>query len=485
MQNALAGPEQKMQQMEAQIREKKAVARTSVAAAIFLTFTKLIVGVMTGSLGILAEAAHSALDLVAAVITFFAVRISDRPADDSHPYGHGKVENLSALAETFLLLITCVWIVYEAVRRLIYAEVEVDPNIWAFLVMGLSIVIDISRSRALGRVARKYGSQALEADALHFSTDIWSSAVVIVGLVLVKLGQHRGDPAAIYQRADAVAALLVAAIVAVVSLRLGRRAIDILLDRAPRGLADSIARSVSALEGVEAVSRIRVRIVGNKVFVDLKVVVPRHLSFEETHQQTRKIQEAVNRISPQADVVVHTVPSEADGGILERIQSVAAREHASIHNITTHRTERGLWIDLDLEVDPKLSFARAHELATNLESSLRNDLDQDPISVNIADINVHIEPRSEESAVGVPVVKEEAASYIERIRTMENSLEGSCGCHNVTLHRVEGKVYLSLHLLILPGISINQVHGIAEEFESRLRREFPEMGRIVIHTEPE
>ena len=158
-------------------REKRIVAATSVAAAVFLTGAKLIVGLMTGSLGILAEAAHSALDLVAAVITFFAVRISDRPADDSHPYGHGKVENLSALVETALLLLTCAWIVYEAVRRLFFADIAINPSLWAFLVIGLSIVIDFSRSRALSRVAKKYGSQALEADALHFSTDIWSSVL--------------------------------------------------------------------------------------------------------------------------------------------------------------------------------------------------------------------------------------------------------------------------------------------------------------------
>ena len=485
MQNVVDEPDPRHQTMEAQVREKKGVAGTSVAAAVFLTCTKLIVGVMTGSLGILAEAAHSALDLIAAVITFFAVRISGRPADDSHPYGHGKVENLSALAETFLLMLTCVWIVYEAVRRLFFEKIEVDPSIWAFLIMGLSIAIDFSRSRALGRVAKKYGSQALEADALHFSTDIWSSTVVIIGLGLVKFGQYRGDEAAFYQRADAVAALVVAVIVTIVSIRLGRRAVDILLDRAPQGLAGRISRSVEALAGIQAVSRTRVRNVGNKVFVYIKVDVPRHLSFEETHQQTREIQETVNRISPEADVVVHTVPTKANEGILEEIQSIAAREHVSIHNITTHRTERGIWIDLDLEVDPKLSFEQAHELATDLEGKLQEALIHERISVTIADINVHIEPRAEESVVGTPVTEEEALPYTDRIRAIGNSLEGSCGCHDVTLHKVDGKIYLSLHLSIRSGIPIKKVHSIAEEMESLLRLEFPELGRVVIHTEPE
>ena len=485
MQNAVAEPEYGSQNTDVQAREKRVVAGTSVVAAVFLTCTKLVVGFMTGSLGILAEAAHSALDLAAAVITFFAVRISDRPADESHLYGHGKVENLSALAETFLLLLTCVWIVYEAVRRLFFEEIDIDPSLWAFLIMGLSIVIDFSRSRALGRVAKKYGSQALEADALHFSTDIWSSAVVIVGLGLVKFGQYRGDASGLYQRADAVAALVVAVIVILVSIRLGRRAVDILLDRAPKGLADRISSSVAALPGVQAVSRTRVRNVGNKVFVDLKVDVPRHLSFEETHLQTQKIQETVYEISPEADVVVHTVPTKANEGILEKIQSVAAREHVSIHNITTHRTAGRMWIDLDLEVDPKLNFERAHELATDLEIKLQDALIHDRISFAVADINVHIEPRAEESAVGEPVAEDNALPYIGTIRAIENELPGSCGCHDITLHKVENNIYLSLHLLIRAGIPIREAHRIAEEMESRLRREIPELGRVVIHTEPE
>jgi cation diffusion facilitator family transporter len=484
MQNALAESQDNLRNMNVQVREKKVVAGASVIAAVFLTCTKLVVGLMTGSLGILAEAAHSALDLAAAVITFFAVRISDRPADDTHLYGHGKVENLSALAETLLLLLTCAWIIYEAVRRLITEEIDVDPNIWAFLIMGLSIVIDFSRSRALCRIARKYGSQALEADALHFSTDIWSSTVVIIGLGLVKFGQYRGEDA-FYQRADAVAALVVAFIVVIVSFRLGRKAVDVLLDRAPRGLADRISRSVAALPAIEAVTRTRVRNVGNKVFVDLIVEVPRHRSLEEIDQQTQEIQEAVYKISPQADVVVHTVPSKAKEGILERIQSVAAREHVSIHNISTHQTEQGMWIDLDLEVDPELSLELAHESATNLESKLRDDLVKDRDSFTVAGINVHIEPRAEVSAVGAPVARKEAGGYIQRIREIESGIKGSCGCHDITLHEVGGTIYLSLHLLIDPGIPIKEVHGIAEEMESLLRREFPELGRVVIHTEPE
>jgi cation diffusion facilitator family transporter len=470
--------------MEKQAREKRLVAGTSVAAAILLTATKLVVGLLTGSLGILAEAAHSALDLAAAVITLFAVRVSDRPADATHLYGHGKVENLSALAETLLLLLTCVWIIYEAIHRLFFSAVKVDPSLWAFLIMGMSIVVDFSRSRALARVAKKYRSQALEADALHFSTDIWSSAVVILGLAVVKLGDYRGGDKNLYEDADAIAALVVAVIVIFVSIRLGRRAIDALLDRAPSGLADRLSQSVGGVAGIQRVSQTRVRDAGGQVFVDLKVDVPRHLSFEEIHQLSQKAQDAVRSISPNADVIVHAVPIIEGEGILDKIQAVAAQEHVSIHNVTTHWTEQGMWIDMDLEVDPHLSFERAHESSTRLEEKLRAELVRTDAKTPIADINVHIEPRSDEPIRGVPLDPLKADIYIKRVEAICAELKGIGGSHQIKLHEIGGAVYLSCHLIIDANIPIAAVHRLAEEMEIRLRREFPELGRVVIHTEP-
>jgi len=465
-----------------QAREKRTVAAVSVGAAVLLTGTKLAVGLMTGSLGVLAEAAHSALDLVAALVTLFAVRISDRPADASHPYGHGKVENLSALVETLLLLLACAWIAREAVERLLHGGVEVDPNIWAFLVLGLSIVVDCTRSRALGRVAKKYGSQALEADALHFRTDVWSTAVVLAGLGLVRYGQLRGGGEAAYVQADAVAALVVAAVVVAAGVRLGRRAIDVLLDRAPAGLADRIYFAVAAMPDVSSVARVRARPVGNRVFVDLKVDVPRHLPFERTHELTEQIQGRIRAISPGADVVVHTVPAAAGGGILERIRAVAAREGAAIHNICAHRAGGGLWIDLDLEVSPDMSVERAHALAADFENRLRDALADEPDPV--AGIGVHIEPRGGDDGLYEPVGASDAALYAERIERAVAEQPGARGCQNITAHASGGIVRLSFDLLVQAGIPVSDMHGIAEDVESRLRRECPELGRVVIHAEP-
>jgi len=291
-------------------REKQQAALSSVLAAIGLTAFKIVVGIMTGSLGILSEAAHSGLDLVAALVTFFAVRVSDKPADEQHRYGHGKIENFSALIETLLLLVTCAWIIYEATKRLFFEDVEVEVSIWAFLVMGTSIVIDYSRSRVLMRTARKYNSQALEADALHFSTDIWSSSVVIVGLFGVLISEQVSQ-LEFLAKTDAVAALIVALIVIVVSYQLGRRSISALLDAAPDGLAENIERAVEAIPGVLDCHMVRVRTAGPQTFVDVHAVMDGTMPLEEAHQLTEQIEQAVQQIASEADVTVHSEPYES------------------------------------------------------------------------------------------------------------------------------------------------------------------------------
>ncbi len=289
--------------------EKQRAATSSVFGAVFLTAGKIVVGLATGSLGILAEAAHSGLDLAAAVMTLFAVRESGRPADSSHLYGHGKVENLSALFETLLLLATCVWIIYGAVGRLISGAVEIEVNFWSFAVMVVSIIVDVSRSRVLYRAARKYNSQALEADALHFSTDIWSSAVVIVGLASVKAGDLY--PRVAWLRyADAVAAIVVALIVVQVSFRLGMRTMHALIDAAPAGLAERIAREVEKLAGVRDCHNVRVRYSGSQLFVDAHVLVDGDQSLRQAHELTDDIEAAIRRVVPDADVTVHPEPVE-------------------------------------------------------------------------------------------------------------------------------------------------------------------------------
>jgi cation diffusion facilitator family transporter len=276
---------------------------------VLLTAFKLIVGLMTNSLGILAEAAHSGLDLVAAIVTLVAVNVSARPPDFDHHYGHGKVENLSALFETLLLLVTCAWIIYESIQRLAFRSVQVDASIWAFVVMLVSIIIDYSRSGVLSRAAKKFKSQALEADALHFRTDIWSSSVVILGLILVRLGESLPGSHLMTQ-ADSVAALTVAGIVIYVSIRLGRSTIHGILDHAPAGLREKIRQTVQSIPGVYDCHDIRVRTAGPTLFVDMHVLLDSKQSLNEAHRLTEQIEAAVKRVAPEADVTVHAEPAQ-------------------------------------------------------------------------------------------------------------------------------------------------------------------------------
>jgi cation diffusion facilitator family transporter len=288
--------------------EKKSVALRSVIAAVGLTGFKIVVGLATGSLGILAEAAHSGLDLMAAVITFLAVRISGKPADRDHRYGHGKVENLSALFETLLLLVTCFWILYEATHRLLYHAADLRVTFWSFAVMITSIIVDVSRSRILYRAARKYNSQALEADALHFSTDIWSSAVVIVGLVCVKISEWVPN-VAFLRHADSVAAMMVGLIVVYVCVKLGIRTIQALLDVAPSGVEDKIISAVECLPGVTDCHHVRFRYSGPQLFVDIHILVDGDQTLKEAHSLTEEIEYVIQQFLPNADVTVHPEPS--------------------------------------------------------------------------------------------------------------------------------------------------------------------------------
>src|SRR6185437_961143 len=301
-------------------KEKRNVALNSLLAALGITFLKLIVGISTLSLGILSEAAHSGLDLVAALVTLLSVRVSDKPADAEHQYGHGKVENFSAFLETGLLLLTCVWIVWEAIQRLLYHSTHIEPTIAAFSVMFLSMALDFWRSRRLGKIARKYDSQALEADALHFSTDIWSSGVVILGLALVLIGERMQLP--LLATADPVAALLVAGVIVYVSSRLARQTIDALLDAVPSDVRGKITDQVEAVEGVVDVDRVRLRRAGNRYFADVSVGLAHNATFQRSEQVAASVTAAVQSVLPNADVVVHPFPRRAaHENVFDRIRA--------------------------------------------------------------------------------------------------------------------------------------------------------------------
>lgn len=291
-------------------REKQSAAGTSVAAALGLTSAKLAAGLLTGSLGILAEAMHSGLDLVAAVVTYIAIRIANRPADRTHLYGHGKIENLSALFEAGLLVVTCLWIGYEAIRRLISGANHIEVTWWSFAVIIVSIVVDISRSRLLRRTAEKYHSQALEADAIHFETDIWSSAVVLLGLVCVSVANVKPEWHWMHS-ADAIAALMVPVIILTVTGKLTFRSIQALLDAAPEGLEQRIRDTALTVPGIADCHQVRMRYVGARLFADIHVLVDGTLSLREAHALTEEVELAIHTVIGESDVTVHAEPLDS------------------------------------------------------------------------------------------------------------------------------------------------------------------------------
>jgi len=365
------------------VNEKRRIAFTSVLAAVFLTGLKLVVGLATNSLGILSEAAHSGLDLAAALVTLFAVNISDKPADETHQYGHGKFEGFSAFWEVLLLLATCGYIIYEAVERLTGKSEHVEVNIYSFAVMGISIIVDITRSTALYRVARKHKSQALEADALHFSSDIWSSVVVIVGLVAYKFLK--------FPQADSVAALAVAVLVIIVSIRLGIRTVDVLLDRAPAGTRQKIREALTRMPGVERLDSLRTRTSGANTFVDMRLTLASELSFAEAHRIASVAEAKVSEIIPGADVIVHADPGKRASFRTETRDTISdiMKEHrdlfAGYHDLNiVHHQDRYL-VTMHLLMVGDRHIEEAHRVCDHLERDIKQ-------MVPGAEVNIHIEP---------------------------------------------------------------------------------------------
>jgi cation diffusion facilitator family transporter len=462
--------------MAVQQSEKKAVALSSIYAAVALTTLKIIVGISTGSLGILSEAAHSGLDLVAAVITYFSVRVSDKPADATHQYGHGKIENFSAFIETTLLLATCIWIVYEATKRLFFHSVNIEPSVWAFLVMGLSIVVDVWRSRRLRRIADKYDSQALHADALHFSTDIWSSSVVILGLLLVLTGRACSLPW--LAKADSIAALVVACIVVYVSWRLARETVDALLDGAPAGVRSKIIGAVSRVNGVLAVDRVRIRRGGSKYFADVSVALPRNVTFQKSEQVANEAASSIRELLPGADVVVNAVARAGQReSLFDRIRAVATRNNLNVHDISVQDVNGELHVEQHLELDERMRLKDAHEAVTRLECEMRREIPE------ISAILTHIEsePATIETIDGVV----RASDLERRIQSVGQSFPEVLDTHELVFKRVNGRLFLSLHCTLKDDLPLARVHDIQTAMESRFRQEMPELFRVLIHPEPQ
>lgn len=453
-----------------QSARKSNVALSSVFASLAMTLGKLVVGLMTGSMGIMSEAAHSLLDMAAAVMTFFAVRHGDRPADEHHHYGHGKIESVSALAETGLLFLTSAWIIYEAVARLLSGDLEVEATWYAFAVIIASIAIDVSRSRALAKVAKETNSQALEADALHFSSDIWSSAVVLVGLVLVLFGV-RG--------ADAVAAIGVACFVTVAGWRLGQRTLDVLLDTAPLGVADEARELARRVHGVLGVERVRVRPLGGSVAIEMIVLVNRQLPFGRVQEIVRHVEAELDRHLPGSEIMVsqRLVPLDNET-VVETVQALAHKEGVAVHDVLVDLLDGRQFVSYDVEVEDGLTVQEAHDAAMGFETLVKRELGDG------LEVNSHIEPRKREAVLSSNVTDEEMRAVLDVLAAADRAVQEINDLHNVLVRKIEHSYFVSLHCRAPGGMSLDIMHNAASRLEYLMKDRMPTIKRVVIHVEP-
>jgi cation diffusion facilitator family transporter len=496
-------------------KEKTKVALISIIASTSLALFKFVIAQMTGSLANLSESLHSGLDIMAAIMTLYAIRMVIRPPDLEHPYGYAKFESITSLAETILLFVAAVWIFYDGFQRIFFIHSEPEITFFSFAVMIVSILVDYSRSKTLYRIAHKYGSQALEADALHFKTDMLTSGVVLVGLVVVYLFG--------ISNADSYAAIIVAGVIVYTSLGLGRRTLDVLLDKAPKGIQGQILESITGFEGVKNVHSVRVRKVISETFVDLHIEVPRIYTHDKAHKIATNVENKIrNEILPDSDVVVHVdaIEDNLTETIKDKIMLIATNYPAikNVHslylstpndqnidsikknksNALSLRNESNrmfLHLYLDVQIDSMLDLKTAHDIVDDFERKIKEEIS------SIKNITTHIETEADiESSIG----KEETTidqSFINKIKNIALSVDGVSDCKDIALVFAGNEVHITLtiklnSLYIKADSDVNKddfnnnklsvvlAHKIATNLQNKIL-ENTDATRVVIHTEPE
>jgi len=466
---------------------KRRVALHSVLAALAMTVLKLAAGLLSGSLGVLSDAAHSGLDLVGSALTLFSVRVSDKPADANHTYGHAKFENLSAFVEAGLMAVSCAWIIWEATQRIFRHEAVVRHSLWPVLVLVTSIAVDWWRSQKLGAVAREFKSTALAADAFHFASDIWSTLAVLCGLGLSWLGSIAGIGWLSY--ADPVAAMLVSLMILRLTWRLTRETSEALLDAAPVQIRESILREVAGVDGVLAIEQARVRRAGSLTFADLTLALPRSFTFEHTNELVQATTEAVQRVVPDADVVIHTVPRQSSTeSIFDRVRAVAARNNVSVHEVSVQSIEGKLRVEQHVELNEAMTLAEAHNFVTAMEAEILREVPE----VNSVLTHIESEPATIERTLkvsGKAAGDGQAESETERIRRNLRSVAADfpeiLDVHEILVGRTGEHIHVSCHCTLPDELTMQRVHEVITALEDRLKLECPEVYKVLIHPEPE
>jgi cation diffusion facilitator family transporter len=448
---------------------KSRVAAISILASAAMAAAKFVVGIAIGSLALISEALHSSVDLAATIITWMVVRVSDRPADEEHHYGHGKFESISALGVIAMLYVLAGGILVASYSRL--REGTPPPTLSAipFAVLLIDIAVNFWRARALHRAARDTKSQALAADALHFASDVLGSVAVIVGLALSGLG---------YAWGDAAAAIGVAVMIALLGLRMARSTVETLLDRAPEGVSGKATAALRAVPGVVDIERLRVRMVGPTHFIDATVQVPRTYPIDRVDQIKKRAQDAVAKALGDADLTFTAVPVARDNeSVRERIMVIARNAGLAVHHVTVHDLGGKLTVSIDLEVDGDMALDAAHDIAQELERNIRDEFGED------VEVDTHIEPLEPE----LPLGADAAPDRVETIKTAlaRFAADGAIhDVHNVRVRNTDAGEIVNFHCRAAPSMSVIRVHDSVDEIERALRRAFPTVKRVISHAEP-
>jgi cation diffusion facilitator family transporter len=448
---------------------KTRVAAISVIASAGMAVAKFVVGILIGSLALVSEALHSSVDVVATIITWLVVRVSDQPADAEHHYGHGKFESVSALGVIALLYVLAGGILVESWSRL--REGTPPPVISAvpFVVLVIDIAVNFWRARALHRTARETQSQALAADALHFTSDVLGSIAVIIGLALAGFGFWWGD---------AAAAIAVAIMIAALGLRMARSTVETLLDRAPEGVPETAADAIRAVPGVVDIERLRVRMVGPTYFIDTVAKVPRTYPIDRVEEIKGKAQAAVSEALGDADLTFAAIPVALnDESVRERIMVIARNSGLAVHHVTVHDLGGKLIVSIDLEVDGEMALTAAHDIAQSLEQSICDEFGTD------VEVDTHIEPLEPE----LPHGTDAAPERVETIRAALARFAADTAIHdihNVRVRDTEAGEIVNFHCRAAPSMSVTRVHENVDEIERALRRAFPTVKRVISHAEP-
>ena len=448
---------------------KLRVAAISIFVSVSMAVAKFVVGIAIGSLALISEALHSSVDVIATVVTWLVVRFSDRPADEEHHYGHGKLESVSALGIIAMLYVLAGGILVESFSRL--REGTAPPTLSAipFVVLVLDIAVNFWRARALHRAAHETKSQALAADALHFASDVLGSVAVIAGLMLSGLG---------YAWGDAAAAAAVAVVIAMLGMRLARSTVETLVDRAPDGATEKAAAAILMVPGVVDVERLRVRLVGSTHFIDAIVQVPRTYPIDRVDEIKRKAQAAVSASLKDADLTFTAVPVARDNeSVRERIMVIARNSGLAVHHVTVHDLGGKLTVSIDLEVDGEMTLTAAHDIAHGLERNIREEFGED------VEVDTHIEPLEPELPHG-------ADAAPERVEVIRAALAPFAApgaihdIHNVRVRNTDAGEIVNFHCRAAPSMSVIKVHECVDEIERALRRGFPTVKRVISHAEP-